>query len=170
MRTSRICLGERVAQANRMPVVGKCGGSIASQSRGTAAAPAAVTGGRQMVAAASADTIGTVTARHCSPAQSGCGSRPQRHLAAASFAGPCIFSRRTEHSGQRRSRRRLIVQAVSATAAGGADGGQHLLSMLGQLMAGMQRQQQAAPTGSHLAVRHLSFQPAGAPLLSSSCA
>ena len=162
MRTSRICSGERVAQADRMPLAGRCGGSSADQGRGTAAAPAAFGSQRQTVAADSAERAGTMAARNCSPARSGCGSRPQRRLTFASIAEPCMFSRGTEHSGLRGNRCRLGVQAVSGTAAGGADGGQHLLSMLGQLMAGMQRHRQAAPTGSHLAVRGVSFQPAGA--------
>lgn len=168
MRTSRTCLGEQIAWSDRMPVVGRCVASFAGQLRSTAAAPAVVGGHRQTFAAAPAETAGTVTAWLCSPARSGCDSRPQRHPAAALLPGPCTSSWGMQHSHYYRGRRRLRVQAVSGSAAGGAEGGQHLLSMLGQLMAGMQRQQQAAPTGSHLAVRGLSFQPAGAECFSSS--
>ena len=164
MRISRTCTAELVGPSDCARVVGRRGGLFVGHPRGAAAAPAAVGCSRQTVAAATAERPGIVTARRCISAHSGCDTPQQRRLSAASAGGPCFFPLGADNRGQRRSRRRPDVQAVTGTAAGGADGGQHLLSMLGQLMAGMQRQQQAAPTGSHLAVRGLSFQPAGATL------
>ena len=84
--------------------------------------------------------------------------RNQELTALAAAAGGAYDGRR---HGVRRGGQSLHAQPVSVTAAGDQDGGRHLLSMLGQMMAGMQAQQ-PAPTGSHLSVRSLSFQPAGA--------
>ena len=166
MRTLRTCSAEQVGRADRMSVMGSCGGSSARHWWGSSAAPAALSCRRQPAAAAARRMTGTSFPEQSGSARDDRARRQRRLFAAASGVRPCCASWRTG-SSPRRSRCQLSVHAVSGTAAGGTDGGQHLLSMLGQLMAGMQRQQQAAPTGSHLAVRGLSFQPAGADLFAS---
>lgn len=62
------------------------------------------------------------------------------------------------------SRVRGEAAAAAGSASSGVDveGGKAALSMLGQLLAGLQQPQQVvAPTGAHLAVHGLTFQPAG---------
>lgn len=65
-------------------------------------------------------------------------------------------------SGTRR-RRHVAGAAAGAGAADDAEGGRQALSMLAPLLAGMQQPQEAAvPTGAHLAIHGLTFQPPGA--------
>lgn len=62
-------------------------------------------------------------------------------------------------------RQRVRGGAPVAAAADGAEGGKQALSMLAQLLAGMQQpQEEEVPTGAHLAIHGLSFQPPGADL------
>jgi hypothetical protein len=174
MRTSWPCSADRswlAAACQSMPAA-TCGCSPPQTHRPAGAAPLTAMSSGSPPRSLSASTSQGFRQRQCFFAGAvmttlwSC--RGQRHLrwdlpvpaTPASLAAAGVVTYDGRRLGVRRRDQSLRAQSASAAAAGGSDGGRHLLSMLGQMMAGMQAQQ-PAPTGSHLSVRGLSFQPAG---------